>query len=538
MLLFLAALPVASAVCASGCSGHGTCGILGVCLCEGNWAGRDCSFQLSLDLDGDSLSTESSMLASTDAAPQAAVLSTLAVPAVSPDTSEALPLPAASSLLSYRDQVAEDTEKEARSGPLAFAQARRAARDAWAEADRLFEAAKQENARDADERLQRALEKAKSQKEAIPGNAFAGIEVPASMPEVQKRLCSGNCNARGICLVGKCVCQDGYHGESCEHQRCKNDCSGNGGCFQGRCTCVESFGGEDCSQKVTSVLSFASKLSLGLAAENEQLEKQSHTKRVAKACALNCDGHGSCNDGVCECHDGWGGPACQDYLQPLPTALEQAGSYKAAQAQRSCRNPYCSGNGICQSGACMCMDGFSGEACEHASTAASQPLQLQLQQVTEEDRKAQVCLGGCGHGTCKAGMCECELGWQGSSCRISAEAALRGPAVTAEEAKELEAEQSLIGVPTAASWIASEASSTPFRALRAGQEPRSAALLASSATVQQDANWRRKTAGYTGSSVGATAAAAFHSLLSTSGGHGPVNGLASLLKSAIAAPMD
>ena len=79
----------------------------------------------------------------------------------------------------------------------------------------------------------------------------------------------------------------------------------------------------------------------GLAAEKEELAKQSEVqqkKKVlarecswnlqqpvaysgVKACPLNCDSHGDCHDGTCICRDGWTGPACQDMsaFAALPT---------------------------------------------------------------------------------------------------------------------------------------------------------------------------------------------------------------------------
>lgn len=43
LLLLLAGLATASALCPNGCSGHGTCLEYDMCTCYQNWQGNDCS---------------------------------------------------------------------------------------------------------------------------------------------------------------------------------------------------------------------------------------------------------------------------------------------------------------------------------------------------------------------------------------------------------------------------------------------------------------------------------------------------------------
>lgn len=43
LLLLLAGLATASALCPNGCSGHGTCLEYDMCTCFQNWQGNDCS---------------------------------------------------------------------------------------------------------------------------------------------------------------------------------------------------------------------------------------------------------------------------------------------------------------------------------------------------------------------------------------------------------------------------------------------------------------------------------------------------------------
>lgn len=486
------ALPAQAAICHNGCSGHGSCGLLGSCICDGNWAGRDCSFQLSLD----------SELPMTDSKEE--TLDTAALFDESPAS-----VPASMPSMPKRSA-------------LAFAQSRRAAESAWATADKLFAAARSETSRDAIERVERAVSTARSRKDEIPGSKFAGMQAP---PAASVHPCRGDCSNQGMCLAGKCLCNNGFYGESCEHIRCLNDCSGNGQCLTGRCKCSASYGGEDCSQLLQTQSSLAAFLRRGLAAESEELAKQQSPlkQQKAKACPLNCNSRGDCHDGTCKCHDGWAGLSCQDYEQ----TSEQPALVELAEAATSCAGQ-CSGNGICESGKCRCNEGFYGKACERGTAEpAIQPLQLKLQQVTKEDELRTVtCIGGCsGHGECKVGICDCETGWQGTACNISAEAA---------QGSE---EETL--APAAASWIATNAAVQSGRALRSSQsrihQDSKPSLLSTNVQGEVEPRIERE------SSLGTSAATALNSWLKTArtvSKRRPVDELASLLSSAVAPPQD
>eukprot|EP00438_Fugacium_kawagutii_P035492 Skav226803 [mRNA] locus=scaffold2056:54674:61423:+ [translate_table: standard] len=193
LLGWLLLVPAQAAICHNGCSGHGSCGLLGSCICDGNWAGRDCSFQLSLDAD----------LPPTDSKEES-----------SWNTAAAAAL------------VADESPAPPKRSALAFAQSRRAAETAWATADKLFAAARSETTRDAIERVERAVSTARIQSKLFQRSKSRRCQV-------SMHPCSSDCSNQGMCLAGKCLCNDGFYGESCEHRRCLNDCSGKGQCLTG-----------------------------------------------------------------------------------------------------------------------------------------------------------------------------------------------------------------------------------------------------------------------------------------------------------------
>ena len=112
MLALVAALltlPANAAICRNGCSGHGSCGLLGTCICEGSWAGRDCSFQLSLDTEVPETNLE--------------------MPALSAD-------PLDSAVLALGAKGGQSQVDITSTAVRSFAHSRRAAESAWATADK------------------------------------------------------------------------------------------------------------------------------------------------------------------------------------------------------------------------------------------------------------------------------------------------------------------------------------------------------------------------------------------------------------------
>ncbi|KAF1749186.1 hypothetical protein GCK72_025653 [Caenorhabditis remanei] len=75
----------------------------------------------------------------------------------------------------------------------------------------------------------------------------------------ESNSCAYNCSSHGSCTAGKCVCEDGFKGQYCEHQVCKlneksteNPCH-EGHCVDGKCECLSTnVHGETCQTPITS----------------------------------------------------------------------------------------------------------------------------------------------------------------------------------------------------------------------------------------------------------------------------------------------
>ncbi|KAL0208212.1 hypothetical protein P9112_010799 [Eukaryota sp. TZLM1-RC] len=216
------------------------------------------------------------------------------------------------------------------------------------------------------------------------GNHCRIEELAAGSHPVNK-TCLNDCNHRGECVYGNCVCNEGWTGIDCsepDEQPCPNDCSGNGDCIDGVCHCFDGWTGIDCSEP------------------DEQ------------PCPNDCSGNGDCIDGVCHCFDGWTGIDCSEPdEQPCPNDCSGNGDCIdgvchcfdgwtgidcSEPDEQPCPND-CSGNGDCIDGVCHCFDGWTGIDC------------------SEPDE--QPCPKDCsGNGDCIDGVCHCFDGWTGIDC--------------------------------------------------------------------------------------------------------------------------
>lgn len=127
-----------------------------------------------------------------------------------------------------------------------------------------------------------------------------------------------DCNDRGKCVNGKCVCDSGFTGDDCSENSCPGNCNNRGRCVDGQCVCNDGFTGADCSEK---------------------------------ACPNNCSNRGKCVNGKCVCDVGFAGPDC---------------------AAKGCPNN-CNNNGRCVKGRCVCRRGFTGPDCSQCEEGMTGP---------------------------------------------------------------------------------------------------------------------------------------------------------------------
>jgi hypothetical protein len=241
--------------------------------------------------------------------------------------------------------------------------------------------------------------------ECICSPAYSGLSCSA--------MCKDGCMGRGNCALNSageptCECEKGYSGDMCQFTTCLNDCSGNGSCNQdGKCTCDRTHTGKDCSQETCPddcnghgecSIDKSGKLKCDC---NMGWLGDSCFEEVR--CENDCSGHGDClisqdNNNTlvptCSCNGEWHGAICEK-----------------KRCLRGVNTLECSGHGICgDAGECTCNSMFEGAACEEHDCTMTSGLGLEGGVSTE-------CSG---HGTCQSGACVCDQGFTDSSCSIKA----------------------------------------------------------------------------------------------------------------------
>ncbi|XP_038637884.1 tenascin isoform X7 [Scyliorhinus canicula] len=188
--------------------------------------------------------------------------------------------------------------------------------------------------------------------------------------DCSQQLCRFDCGEYGICIDGICVCDEGHTGEDCRIKLCPNNCSGQGICINGQCVCDEGLTGEDCRD----LACLNNCYNRGRCVDGECICDEGFTDQDCSEiiCPHDCYDRGRCIDGVCYCDEGFTGEDCGELV---------------------CVNN-CSNNGLCVNGQCVCNEGYAGEDCSEWA-----------------------CLNNCNHrGICVDGECICNEGFAGEDC--------------------------------------------------------------------------------------------------------------------------
>ena len=234
--------------------------------------------------------------------------------------------------------------------------------------------------------------------------------------------CPQACNKRGLCLLGRCYCDLGFQGPSCEEKidiPCPNNCSGYGQCSFGKCFCQPGFAGPACDKIIP--------------------------------CSKLCGAHGICFKSQCVCAKGYAGEFCQ-----LPSVRLGAGPSLPAAPIGDAFNDTSLFHHFLETGARAATDDeglavlveadadadADGTAAAHAdadadaetaalslletaSTAAAVQAAASLARlpvsitVAPDEASSAACTDSCGaHGRCIAGRCFCEAGFAGAACSV------------------------------------------------------------------------------------------------------------------------
>jgi len=170
-----------------------------------------------------------------------------------------------------------------------------------------------------------------------------------------------------------------------------NECSKNGKCIETddrpKCECNTGFTGPTCNSIDASSSSITENNDTTITENNNDT-----TTSLSNLCPgglLQCEGHGNCINGVCQCNEIWEGPTCANRI-----CKEHNGS--------ECNNRgICTGNDTFSY--CNCSGAYFGDACQYVSEL--------------------YCPNNCSGHKCKIDTllpsCDCPLGVTGMDCSIT-----------------------------------------------------------------------------------------------------------------------
>ncbi|XP_072096760.1 tenascin isoform X8 [Mobula birostris] len=245
--------------------------------------------------------------------------------------------------------------------------------------------------------------------------------------------CPANCNDRGTCIDGKCVCDSGFTGDDCGIvDSCPNDCSDQGRCINGACHCFEGYAGEDCSQELCPNNCSGQ----GICVDGKCVCDEGLTGEDCKdlACLNNCYNRGRCVDGECICDEGFTDVDCSEIICPKDCydrgrCIEgvcycDEGFTGEDCGELVCLNN-CSNSGLCVNGQCVCNEGYTGEDCSELACLNNCNNQgvcvdgecICHEGFTSEDCGELACPNSChDRGRCVNGRCICDEGFAGEDC--------------------------------------------------------------------------------------------------------------------------